>query len=244
MKYDRGIEMEKLISFLKTEFPKDALEIQECIELLNQCIGGSVESIRSAFNTAFDNRDYTKMLSIQEMLKIVDQVQEKLEDYTERLQLDEEIEEDILNDDNSVDELKELPDYDSLRVDQNIPYTLYDDYTYKRPAGFEIFGVRQDAKDWKDVFVSTCEALAKKDSATFETFVNDKSMQGRKVPYFCKDPKGIRAPRKVDGTDVFVMTNMSANQVRNVVERMLRKYGIKVNDYKLFLKADYTARHE
>lgn len=31
--------MEKLISFLKTEFPKDALEIQECIELLNQCIG-------------------------------------------------------------------------------------------------------------------------------------------------------------------------------------------------------------
>jgi hypothetical protein len=47
--------MEKLISFLKTECPKDALEIQECIELLNQCIGGSVESVKSALNTAFDN---------------------------------------------------------------------------------------------------------------------------------------------------------------------------------------------
>lgn len=236
--------MEKLISFLKTEFPKDAIEIQECIELLNQCIGGSVESIKSALGTAFDNRDYAKMSNIQDMLKTVDQVQAKLEEYTDLLQLDEEIEEGILNDDNSVDESKELPDYDSLRVDQNIPYTLYDDYTHKRPAGFEIFGVRQDVKDWKDVFVSTCEVLARKDSVTFETFVNDKNMQGRKVPYFCKDPKGIREPRKVDGTDVFVMTNMSANQVRNVVERMLRKYGIKINDYKLFLKADYTARHE
>ncbi len=121
---------------------------------------------------------------------------------------------------------------------------MYDDYTHKRPAGFEIFGVRQDAKDWKDVFVCTCEVLAKKDSATFEAFVNDKNMQGRKVPYFCKDPKRIRAPRKVYGTDIYVMTNMSANQVRNVIERMLRKYGIKTNDYKLFLKADYTARHE
>jgi len=45
--------MEKLISFLKTEFPKDALEIQECIELLNQCIGGSVESIKSGLSTLF-----------------------------------------------------------------------------------------------------------------------------------------------------------------------------------------------
>lgn len=37
--------MGKLIPFLKTKFSKDALDIQECIELLNQCIGGSVERI-------------------------------------------------------------------------------------------------------------------------------------------------------------------------------------------------------
>jgi len=37
--------MDKLIAFLKKEFPNDAMEIQECIELLNQCVGGSSESI-------------------------------------------------------------------------------------------------------------------------------------------------------------------------------------------------------
>ena len=39
------------------------------------------------------------------------------------------------------------------------------------------------------------------------------------------------------------MTNMSANQIRNVIEKMLRKYGIKTVEYKIYLKADYTARH-
>lgn len=234
--------MEKIISFFKNEFPKDALEIQECIELLNHSIGGSVESIKGTFSTAIDMRDYSKMSTLQDLLATVDNIQNKLDEYLNMLQLDDEIEDSLIENEDMIE--KELPDYDSLRVDQNIPYTLYDDYTYKRPAGFEIFGVRYEAKDWKDVFVKTCEALASKDFSKFCEFVNDKSMQGRKVQYFCKDPKAIRAPRRVKGTDIYVMTNMSANQVRNVIERMLRKYGIKISEYKLYLKADYTTRHE
>lgn len=243
MKVVRRSILEKLISFLKTEFPKDALDIQECIELLNQSIGGNVESIKSAFNAAIDKRDYERLNKLQEVLKSVDSIQSKLEEYIDLLQLDDEIEEKIISKENLEDESKELPDYESLRVDQNIPYTLYDDYTHKRPAGFEIFGIRQDVKDWKEMFVKTCEVLAEKDITKFNTFVNDKSMQGRKVPYFCKDQKLIRAPRSVKGTDIYLMTNMSANQVRNVIERMLRRYDIKINDFKIYLKADYTARH-
>ncbi|WP_160680827.1 hypothetical protein [Clostridium sp. C8-1-8] len=236
--------MKKLISFLKTEFPKDTLDIQECIDLLNQCIGGSVESIKGAFSAAIDKRDYQRLTNLQEILQSIDKVQVKLEEYSNLLQLDDEIEEEIIQKENLEDESKELPDYDSLRVDQNIPYTLYDDYTHKRPAGFEIFGMRQDAKDWKEVLIKTCEILAGKDPVKFSTFVNDKSMQGRKVSYFCNDQKGIRAPRHVKGTDIYLMTNMSANQVRNVIERMLRRYEIKINNFIIYLKADYTARHE
>lgn len=236
--------MERLIEFLRKEFPKDALDIQECIDLLNQCIGGSIESIKSAFSTAIDQRDYGKLTVLQGMLSMVDEIQNKLDEYSNMLQLDEDIEDSIIEQEVVDTNDRQLPDYDSLRVDQNIPYTLHDDYTYKRPAGFELFGERHDAKDWKDVLVKTSEILAFKDPSRFCEFVNDKNMQGRKVPYFCKDPKLIRAPREITGTEIYVMTNMSANQVRNVIEKMLRKYGIKINDYKLYLKADYTARHE
>ena len=53
--------MEQLIEFLRKEFPKDAVDIQECIDLLNQSISGSIESIKSAVNRAFDQRDYDKL---------------------------------------------------------------------------------------------------------------------------------------------------------------------------------------
>ena len=134
--------MEKLILFLKTEFPKDAMEIQECLELLNLCIGGNIESIKSSFNVAVDNRDYEKITSLKELLQKIDQIQGILEQYTDLLQLEEQ-QEDIITAENNANESNELPDYDDLRVDSNIPYTLYEDYTYKRPAGFEIFGVRK-----------------------------------------------------------------------------------------------------
>ena len=94
------------------------------------------------------------------------------------------------------------------------------------------------------MFVKICEILAEKDPMTFKTFVNDKSMQGRKVSYFCKDQKDIRSPKHVKGTDIYIMTNMSANQIRNVIERMLRRYDIKINDFKIYLKADYTVMHK
>lgn len=236
--------MGKLITFLKTEFPKDAIDIQECIELLNQSIDGSVENIKGAFNAAFDKQDYERLNELQEILKSVDRIQSKLEEYTNLLQLDDEIEEEIISKENLENESKVLPDYEALRVDPNIPHTLYDDYTYKKPAGFEIFGNRKNAKDWKEVLIKTCEILTEKDLAKFNTFVNDKSMQGRKISYFSKDQKGIRAPRCVKGTDIYLMTNMSANQIRNVIERMLRRYDIKINDFKIYLNADYTARHE
>lgn len=236
--------MDKLIAFLKKEFPNDAMEIQECIELLSQSIGGCVESIKFAYNTAIDKRDYDKLKIFPDFLATIDGIQDKLDEYSDLLQIDDSVEKSIVENEISERDEKQLPDYDSLRVDSDIPHTLYDDYTYKRPAGFELFGHRYDAKEWKDVLVQTCEILSLKEPRTFQSFANDKSMQGRKVSYFCNDPKAIRAPKKISGTDIYVMTNMSANQIRNVIEKILRRYNIKVNDYKIYLKADYTSLHE
>lgn len=138
--------MEKLIAFLRKEFPNDAMEIQECVDLLNQCIGGSVESIKNAFSTAIDQRDYDKLSTLQGLLGTIDDIQNKLDEYSNMLQLDDDIEESIVEKENSETDEKQLPDYESLRVDQNIPHTLHDVYTHKRPAGFELFGERCDAK--------------------------------------------------------------------------------------------------
>ncbi|NLB33669.1 MAG: replication initiation negative regulator SeqA [Tissierellia bacterium] len=242
--------MDKLIDLIRKEYPSDALEIQECIDLLSQCISGCTTNIKRTIDIAFENKDYSKMKELPEYLETIEKIQKELDNYVDALQIDEEIEKEIeqkieketLRDDNEID-AKELPTYSELSVDSNIPYNLYDDYTYKRPAAFELLGQKHYAKDWKDVFVQTCEILASKNDHLFSTFVADKGMQGRKMKYFCTDKKEIRSPRKIGETGIYVMTNMSANQIRNVIEKMLRKYGIKTVEYKIYLKADYTARH-
>lgn len=235
--------MEKLIELLKNVYPSDALEIQECIDLLMQCIGGCSANIKKSIDLAYENKDYAKMKELPEYLETIETVLKKLENYSDALQIDDEIEQEIVRNDNEFDS-KDLPAYSDLLVDSNIPHNLYDDYTHKRPAGFEFLGRKYLAKEWKDIFVQTCEALAEKDVTLFSSFVADNGMQGRKVKYFCTDKKEIRSPRQIGKTGIYVMTNMSANQIRNVIEKMLRKYCIKITEYKIYLKADYTARHE
>lgn len=235
--------MEKLIELIKTEYPSDALEIQECIDLLSQCIGGCSASVKKSIDIAFEKKDYAKMKKLPEYLETIEKVQNELDTYSGALQIDDEIEQKIVRDDNEIDS-KELPAYSDLLVDSNIPHNLYDDYTHKRPAAFEFLGQKYLAKEWKDIFVQTCEALATKNVNLFSSFVTDNGMQGRKVKYFCTDKREIRSPRQIGETGIYVMTNMSANQIRNIIEKMLRKYGIKITEYKIYLKADYTARHE
>jgi hypothetical protein len=234
--------MEKLIELLKNVYPSDAFEIQECIDLLMQCIGGCSANIKKSIDLAYENKDYAKMKELPEYLETIETVLKKLENYSDALQIDDEIEQEIVRNDNEFDS-KELPAYSDLLVDSNIPHNLYDDYTHKRPAGFEFLGRKYLAKEWKDIFVQTCEALAEKDVTLFSSFVADNGMQGRKVKYFCNDKKEIRSPRQIGKTGIYVMTNMSANQIRNVIEKMLRKYSVKITEYKIYLKADYTARH-
>jgi len=96
------------------------LDIQECIDLLNQSIGGSIESIKWAVNRAIDQRDYDKLTALQEMLKKIDEIQNKPEDYSNMLQLDEEIEDSIID--------KETIDTDDkLSLKDEMNYTRFSD---------------------------------------------------------------------------------------------------------------------
>ena len=113
-----------------------------------------------------------------------------------------------------------------IQLDPEIPHTLYDSLTHKRPAGFEVLGKRYEATDWRSVLIRTCELLAATDKALFQSLTRDKTMQGRKIPFFVDDPSGMRSPREIDGTGVHLMTNLSANRIRSIIERMLRKYRI------------------
>lgn len=50
----------------------------------------------------------------------------------------------------------------------------------------------------------------------------------------------MRAPRRIDFTNIYVETNLSANGIRNLLIKILNKYDIKLTEYKFYLRADYS----
>lgn len=52
-----------------------------------------------------------------------------------------------------------------------------------------------------------------------------------------------RSPKKIENANIFVESNQSANSIRNLIMKALKKYNINNNKFKIFLKADYSELH-
>lgn len=241
------MNIDDLILQIKEYFPKNAIEIKECLVLLSESIDSAMSDIQKASDAAYKDRNFDKIEKMAQVARNVNHVQGIVDKYISDLELEDSKEEaEVITQQEQEQQIEncKLPNYSDYIVDSNIPYGLYEDFTHKCPAAFSISGTKIEARQWKDVLLLTCEVLAKKDAQRFIGFVSDPAMQGKKVNYFSKNPDKMRKPVLIENTGVYVETNMSSNQIRNVIAKILRKFDFKVTDYNIFLRADYTALHE
>ncbi|MCJ7691523.1 MAG: hypothetical protein MUO60_19750 [Clostridiaceae bacterium] len=98
-------------------------------------------------------------------------------------------------------------------MDSNVQYTLFEDFTNKRPAAFELNGEKHNAREWKDMLLQTCNIIS-----------NDI----------------IKAPLKIQNLDLYVSKNQSANSTRNIIIHILRENRISISTFKIYLRADYS----
>ncbi|AJD28781.1 TPA: hypothetical protein PL553_003890 [Clostridium botulinum] len=170
---------------------------------------------------AKQSHDYE--LKIEEIIKMLD---------VEELDVEEQINENVDN--------RTLPNYDEYVVDSNIEHSLYENFTHIRPFGFRISNnVLIESKTWQEVLIKTSEFLFNKDRTKFISFKNNKNMNGKKNKYFSSKSEGIRKPELV-ANNIYIETNMSGNSIRNLIIKMLKQYNIKVSDYKVYFRADYS----
>ena len=54
----------------------------------------------------------------------------------------------------------------------------------------------------------------------------------------------MRKPVKLKWANIYIETNLSANQIRNIVAKLLRLCNLSITDYNIFFRADYTSLHE
>jgi hypothetical protein len=220
---------------LKTKYPKQAREIRECLALLLDTIDSTMAEIQESSTDAFHQRDFEKFKEITELANGISRMENEIKQYIDII-------EPIDDDDDQLKDEKTIPEYNNYLVDMNTPHTLYEDFTHKRPAAFMLESQQRiNVRTWKDILLLTCTELVERDKIVFESFIDDPTMHGTKMRYFEKTDVGMSNPEKITGTDVFVETNMDANNIRYLIVKMLRKYGIRINDFTVYFRADLTA---
>ena len=99
-------------------------------------------------------------------------------------------------------------------------------YTKTRVAAYSLWGETHRVANWKDLLLNVCKDAHKRDPDKFQAVFQ---LQGRKQRYFSRDPRDLRiihgAPKKIPGTDIYVLTQLSANGIVNRCRRVLKHLG-------------------
>lgn len=238
---------EDLYIFLNEKFPNCANDLKEGIELLENVVQETIDTIEGKSGEIIKKeRDFIKADEYRKKENILNQIALKLQDIinnlSEEIYLELDLDENLIIIDEN--EEKDIPNYAKYIVDSNIQHTLYEDFTHKRPDAFELNGKKYNVKDWKDMLLQTCNIAAEMDGEKIMSFPTNKRMNGKKVIYFAYNEEDImRAPRKIKTLDLYVSTNHSANSIRNIIINILREYKITINAFKIYLRADYSELH-
>ncbi|HCW53873.1 MAG TPA: hypothetical protein DG753_09075 [Clostridium sp.] len=234
----------KVFEFLGEEVPSSVGDIREALDLLATSIDAAIEQVGEKVNKSFMEKDFKKAAELSLNSEELDSISKKIQEAIGEL--------DTIIDNSNIEEAekivdgdeKSIPNYSDYLVDIDIEYNLYEDLTHKRPCAFKIEGTKVEIKDWKGALVQTINYLAKKDSSIVKSFVDDSKMNGKKVIYFSRVKlPTMRAAREIKSANIYVETNLSANGIRNLLIKMLNRYNIKLSDYKIYLKADYSDLH-
>lgn len=240
----------KLAETIRNEFPYESKDFVDAFEWLSLAIDGVLSKIGSDLKIMHQAGDYEKISNFIELSKNISLIQRDLKSYSDyfitQSEEDEESQEELLDLEIDEDDVASSPDYKAYSVNNTIPHTLYEDYKFTKACGFELDGIKYDARNMRDVLVQSCALLAKIDIAKLNSFIDDPTMKGRKVSYFGTEEvveDFTVKNEKIPETDIYVWVNLSCNHIRNIIKKMLKKYGISFNDFKIFLRADYKKLH-
>lgn len=129
---------------------------------------------------------------------------------------------------------------DPFAVDVKEPHSLQEDFRHKRPHSFRFKRHYAKVSTWRELLVETCKYLYQLDPDKFKSFAEDHSMQWGETFNFSTDKTKIRGPVLIGDSGVYVETIKDSIAVRQMIIKMLKKYDLKVESFKVYFQADYS----
>lgn len=232
-----------LIIFSKEKYPERLIEICEAIDLLSDSLTNLKSDIGKAMPDLNENNDWNSLDEYKNYSKEISNIISKITEISNQITMEDSFE---LDTDSEHIELSDKTiNYNDkiFNVDSKVPHTLYEDFTYTRPAAIKIEDKYLEANKWQDILNQCCQYLYKKDCGTFVQFLNDDTMTGRTCKYFSYNQNELREGRIISGTNIYVESNVSAMFVRNIIIKMLEKYEIPKRKCHIFIRRDFTSIH-
>lgn len=256
------MDINKLIEFTNNEFPREGTNISAAIDLLLETIDQVNRKITSLYQEYSTPKDRDKFdLYRNTSLELYD-LAKTLSDFMEKLTPDFDLTDVEADTNDDIDELLDAKDeskkqkqllrkfnidYNDKRfnANQTEPHSLYEDFTHTRPCAFEINGNRIEVMQWRELLAKTCGYLFSLEGGKdkFEEFIIDPNMNGDSRKYFSHNKEEIAEPQRIAKSDIFVIGNVSAVFARNLTIRLLNKFGISKNNYKVFIYRDLSSLH-
>lgn len=108
------------------------------------------------------------------------------------------------------------------------------DYTHHKIQSFRFKGNKYKVSSWRELLLKLSEILSKEQGSNFNKVLN---LKGKKRYYFSKNPKDLKAAKKIKGTDVYVETNLSAKGIDTLCKNLLALFNYKGNELKYDLES-------
>lgn len=130
-------------------------------------------------------------------------------------------------------------------LDRRIPHGLDEDFRYKRPTVFTLEDTPFDGTNtWSQVYETLCRHLSSLKSSVFNDLpINPEFVSSKNNKYFSRQAAELRKASDY-GHGVYAETNLSANQIRDNIKRLMSTFGFPEKAFKVYLREDRDAEHE
>lgn len=243
-----------LKNFLKNDFPKQNIKLKDSTEVFISDLYDILQSTyqhvlqpvqnkstieESDWNSFIEKVNKQSEFAKAFKLEIIDKVETLFEDIIEPDPSED------CEDDDIIEELTK-DSQPSYVVDSETPYNfnVLENITWKRPGSFKFLKEKNDTNTWKKMLVEFSKELYEKDPSRFQQLINNDSMNfGRKrsrgLKYLSNTEEGVIKPERI-ADNIFIETGLSAMYIRKMILFMLNHYNYNINDFKIYLRADYT----
>ena len=95
-------------------------------------------------------------------------------------------------------------------------------FTHKAVVAYSFNGRRHEVRTFKEVLLGLCTLLSRMHKSEFAKVL---TLRGRTRAYFSKNRRGMAEARKIEGTNIYAETNLSANDIITRCHEVLKHLG-------------------